>query len=254
MGLRLNCRSPRAPDVLPLPARLVVHMDSPATPRPAATVILLRDGPEGPEVWLMERSRSVGFMASAWVFPGGRVDEADASLAASKTPDDAIPRAFWTAAARELEEEAGVRLGDSGGYHLHTMRPWSHWITPEVESRRYDTWFFVARLPEGALAVHDGGEAVAGEWFRPSAAIERYSMGELALAPPTLRTLTELTAFENVEAVLAAPRRTPPIMPTFEFEGERVWVLLPGDPAHPSPDAVDPPFRYEFSAGRWWKR
>ncbi len=231
-------------------------MDStlPVLPRPAATVILLRDGARGPEVWLMERSRSVGFMASAWVFPGGRVDPTDATLAAESEPDAAIPRVFWAAAARELEEEAGVRLGGPAGYRLDTMQPWSHWITPEVESRRYDTWFFVARLPEGAVALHDGGEAVAGEWFRPIDAISRYAAGELALAPPTLRTLSELSEFADVTAILAAPRRTPPITPTFEMEGERVWVLLPGDANHPSPDAVDPPFRYEFVVGRWWKK
>lgn len=224
-------------------------------PRPAATVILLRDGPGGAvETWLMERSRAVGFMASAWVFPGGRVEEADATLPAlggGVSP----ARAFWLAAARELEEEAAVRLGSADAYDLDTMRPWSHWITPEVEPRRYDTWFFVARLPEGAAPRIDGQEAVDGAWFSPHAAIERAHAGRLAVAPPTLRTLLELAPFRTVADVLATERRTPPVCPRYgkDVDGN-VFVLLPGDPEHPSAEAVDPPYRYVFQQGRWWAR
>jgi 8-oxo-dGTP pyrophosphatase MutT (NUDIX family) len=226
----------------------------PAELRPAATVILLRDGPEGPEVWLMERNRSVAFMASAWVFPGGRVDPGDAELPVEGEPSHDIPRAFWTAALRELEEEAGVRLGGAR-YDLGSLRPWSHWLTPEVEPRRYDTWFFVARLPPGAEARHDGEEAVAGGWFTPAAAIDRATSGTLPVAPPTLRTLFELAEHRTVDAVFAASRRLVPVCPKFQ-QGEDgvLYVLLPGDPEHPSPDAVDPPYRYVFEAGRWWAR
>ncbi|MFZ5480563.1 MAG: NUDIX hydrolase [Myxococcota bacterium] len=214
-------------------------------PRPAATVILLRDGSAGPEVWLMERNRAVGFMASAWVFPGGRVDAADAGEGPPHDP----PRSFWTAAARELREEAGVDVP------IAAMRPWAHWITPEVEPRRYDTWFFAARLPEGAEPVADGSEAVAGRWIRPEDGIRQAYAGELPVAPPTLRCLMELLAYESVAAVLAAERVTPPICPRFATgaDGE-LYVLLPGDPEHPSPDRVEPPHRYVFGAGRWWNR
>lgn len=221
-----------------------------AEARPAATVILLRDGPAGRvETWLMERSRTVGFMASAWVFPGGRVDPADAASPMGGGPVAPLepPRSFWIAAARELQEEASVCLGS-----LDRMRPWSHWVTPEAEPRRYDTWFFAARLPTGAEARIDGIEAVAGGWFTPEAAIAQACAGTLPVAPPTLRTLMELAPFANVDAVLAAPRRMPLICPRFTKEGDTLYVLLPGDPEHPSPDAVEPPFRYTFGAGRWW--
>lgn len=221
-------------------------------PRPAATVILLRDTPTGPEAWLMERSRSVGFMASAWVFPGGRVDDGDAALPGRGGSFDAIPRGYWVAAARELHEEAGVRLGDADGYDLDLLHPWAHWITPEIEPRRYDTWFFAARCPAGATPVHDGKEAVAGGWFSPAEAIARVERGELPLAPPTLRTLWELRAYPSVDAVLAARRRMPPILPRFAQDGDTLYVLLPGDPGHPSTEAVDPPHRYAFASGRWW--
>jgi 8-oxo-dGTP pyrophosphatase MutT (NUDIX family) len=225
----------------------------PADLRPAATVILLRDTPGGPEVWLMERNRKVGFMGAAWVFPGGRVDPADAEGAGSGVDAGGIPRAFRAAAVRELSEEAGVSLAGPGD--LDALVPWAHWITPEIEPRRYDTWFFVARLPHGAVARIDGEEAVAGGWFRPADAISRADAGTLPLAPPTLRTLVELAALADVASALAPGRRTPPICPRFsQVDADTVHVLLPGDPEYPSDDPVDPPFRFPFALGRWWAR
>jgi 8-oxo-dGTP pyrophosphatase MutT (NUDIX family) len=201
----------------------------------------------------MERSRSVGFMASAWVFPGGRVDAHDAEALARHSAMSHVPRAFWTAAARELWEEAGVALREGEAWDLDAMRVWSHWVTPEIEPRRYDTWFFAARMPEGQVARADGQEAATGDWFRPSEAVQRSMRGDLALAPPTLRTLMELEEYPTVQAVLAAERTTPPICPRFMQDTEgTLYVLLPGDPEHPSPDRVAPPHRYAFNAGRWW--
>ncbi|MDP2316731.1 MAG: NUDIX hydrolase [Pseudomonadota bacterium] len=228
----------------------------PAELRPAATVLLLRDTPEGPEVWLMERNRAVGFMGAAWVFPGGRVDPGDELLPARHAWDDGIPRAFRAAAARELHEEAGVRLGgEEEAYDLDGLVPWSHWVTPEIEPRRYDTWFFVAALPAGQDARIDGQEAVAGAWLRPADALERHAAGALPLAPPTLRTLTELLAYADVAAAVGARRACPPICPRFtKVEDDTVWVLLPGDPDYPSDAPVEPPTRFPFAVGRWWAR
>lgn len=227
-------------------------MSPPVPLRPAATIVLLREGREGPEVWLMERARTVGFMASAWVFPGGRVDAADAEAPVIGGDFERVPRAFWAAAARELHEESGVALRRGEAWNLEGMRVWSHWLTPEVEPRRYDTWFFAAELPEGEEAVADGQEASQGRWFRPVEAMGASERGELPLAPPTLRTLAELTAYPTVRAVLAAERHTPPIMPRFLSDSETLFVLLPGDLEHPSADRVEPPWRYAFAAGRWW--
>lgn len=102
-------------------------MDSP-TPeqvpvRDAATVMLLRDGSDGPEVCLMQRNLNSDFVGGAYVFPGGAVDPADAEVAvAQRCPDlddvEASRRlglavgglAFWVAAIRESFEEAGVLL------------------------------------------------------------------------------------------------------------------------------------------------
>lgn len=222
----------------------------------------------------MERNRSAAFMGSAWVFPGGRVDPADAERPAVGSHDDDIPRAFRVAAARELEEEANVRLGGEH-YDIGTLRPWAHWVTPEIEPRRYDTWFFVAALPDGADARIDGNEATNGAWFRPHDAIARHDEGGLPLAPPTLRTLVELTPYTRVADALSARRPLPAICPTFRRldgdgmvivnataediaeaakGGEDVWVLLPGDPEHPSAESVEPPTRFRFALGRWWAR
>ncbi len=226
-------------------------------PRLAATVLLLRDHPaHGLEVWMMERSRTVGFMARAWVFPGGRVDPADAD-ARVRVPSRGsdVPRAAWAAAARELEEEAGVRLGDGDGCDLRDAVPWARWITPEVEPRRYDTWFIAAALPAGQDPRADGVEAAQGAWFTPAAAIARVEAGTLPLAPPTLRTLQELAAYTTVAGVLGAERAVVAICPRFHVDSEgATWVLLPGDPGHPSSDAVEPPTRFPFDAGRWWAR
>lgn len=242
--------------------------------RPAATVLLLRDGNDGLEIWLMERNRAAAFMGSAWVFPGGRVDPADAEVPASEAPDDGIARAFRVAAARELEEEANIRLGGEH-YDLTRLRPWAHWITPELEPRRYDTWFFAAELPAGQDPRIDGNEATNGGWFRPADALERHVAGRLPLAPPTLRTLHELTDYPSVADALRASRRLPAICPCFRrvdgegtvvvnataedlaaatAGGEDVWVLLPGDPDHPSDEQVDGATRFRFSLGRWWAR
>lgn len=215
----------------------------PVEPKAAATVLLLRDGPQGLETWLLERSRSVGFMASAWVFPGGRVDPEDAEGLTQGGDFSVVPKAFWVAAARELEEEANIRLGNEA-YDLDKMRIWAHWITPEAETRRYDTWFFVAALPAGAEPQIDGQEGVNAAWFSPQEAIERSLARSLMLAPPTLRTLQELLPYHSVAEVMAVQRRTPAICPRFcQLDGEW-YVLLPGDPEFPCDDPVDPPYRY----------
>ena len=102
-------------------------MDSPdpeqVPVRDAATVMLLRDGSDGPEVCLMQRNLNSDFVGGAYVFPGGAVDPADAEVAvAQRCPDlddvEASRRlglavgglAFWVAAIRESFEEAGVLL------------------------------------------------------------------------------------------------------------------------------------------------
>lgn len=246
-------------------------------PRPAATVVLLRDGPQGPETLLLCRSSRVGFFPRAWVFPGGRVDDGDARIPARGELSGLPPegRTAALAALRECYEEAGIWLGlgspepslrarlNAGQARLSevpglqadlaALVPWARWVTPVIEPRRYDTWFFLAAVPPGTEASPDAGEAVACRWIRPAEVLER--MEEFPLAPPTFRTLEELSRFERVADALsaAATRRLWPVCPRLEQNEESGWeIVLPGDPSYPSEQPVEGPTRVVFRQGRWW--
>jgi 8-oxo-dGTP pyrophosphatase MutT (NUDIX family) len=186
----------------------------PETPaRLAASVIVLRDAPEGPEVLLVQRNPDARFMGGAWVFPGGAVH-------GEESPADA--------GLRELEEEAGLRI-DTGPEELV---PFSRWITPAEVKVRFDTFFFVVEAPAGADPVVDGEECVDARWLRPGAALEEYARGELSLVFPTIKHLEQLTGAATVAATLAAARTrvVEPIQPRIVADGASARVLLPGEP------------------------
>ena len=170
------------------------------SPTRAASVILLRERNDGLETYLLHRHARMAFAASTVVFPGGKVDPID------EEPGQDPLRAC---AVRETEEETGVALqpGD--------LKGWAHWITPQVEPRRYDTWFFVARLPEGQDAQDLSGETDRAGWEHPSAAVETAEGGEIALMPPTLSILVELAEAETLAGVLrlAEGRIVAPVLP-----------------------------------------
>ncbi|WP_326646543.1 NUDIX domain-containing protein [Streptosporangium sp. NBC_01755] len=106
------------------------------------------------------------------------------------------------------------------------LRPWAHWITPEVENKRFDTRFFVAALPPGQLTRDVGGEADQVVWVRPADALDQGRAGQIFLMPPTCRTLTELCAYEKVSETLAAEREIVTFMPKIaEVDGEMRIVL-----------------------------
>lgn len=147
-------------------------------PRDAASVILLRDGADGPEVFLLRRRKSASFMGGAYVFPGGAAD-----------PGEDDPR---ITAARELFEEAGVLLATTpvtrdvaaalrrrtldgeplpallaeAGLALDpdALSYFAHWITPSVEAKRFSARFFIAMLPEGQAPSFDDRETVDEAW------------------------------------------------------------------------------------------
>ena len=191
----------------------------PATPRPAATVMLLRGGGETLELLLVKRNPAARFMGGVWVFPGGAVDTTEGE-------GDVANRA---AALRELEEEAGVHLDDP-----HALVPWSRWITPAQVKIRFDTWFFLAPAPDGVEPRIDGEEAVDQGWFTPRQALEANERGDIQLVFPTIKTLEQLAPFDTADALLdyARGKEVRPVEPRVVLSGDVPRVLLPGEPGY----------------------
>ena len=158
----------------------------------AATVVLLRDSAEGPEVLLIERPDR-GSFAGAWVFPGGKLEDAD------RVPGDDEEDAARRAGVRETREETGLTIEPAG---LLTI---SCWDPPPGLPLRIRTWFFASRSGDGALELSEH-EAVAAEWVRPEVLLERHARGEVTLYPPTWVTLHGLAGQPDVEALLGVLR------------------------------------------------
>jgi 8-oxo-dGTP pyrophosphatase MutT (NUDIX family) len=197
---------------------------TPSVPRDAATVILLR---EGPEVFLLRRAKGMAFAPGAYVFPGGSVDPADANpVEVGPAPELGVAperaRAILRAAVRETFEECGVQLSPE------LLKPWARWVTPEIESRRYDTFFFVALLPDGAEPDSGtGGESDDGGWFTPETALEAARMGTVPLMPPTAATLGELAAAGGLDAIWSQRRSLRPLRPQVTEDDGQLWLVLP---------------------------
>lgn len=208
--------------------------------RQASTVVLVRDGDRGLEVYVQIRQPSMPFAGGMVAFPGGGVDDddvraalADAGAWASRlATDDTSARAFVNAALRETHEETGLTL------RAADLQPWAHWVTPRFEPRRYDTWFFLAALPAGADAADRSGEASAVMWVRPDDAADLVARDEWVMLPPTIAVLAELAACGSVADALARAesRVVPTVLPGWVDDGDRVWPLLPDDPRYPGDD------------------
>jgi 8-oxo-dGTP pyrophosphatase MutT (NUDIX family) len=106
------------------------------------------------------------------------------------------------------------------------LRPWSRWITPEAEARRYDTRFFVAIMPAGQQAAGGTGESDRAVWLRPAAALEAAEAGQLTMLPPTRITLSELAAYPDIPAVMAADQPITPRRPVVVLDGDQAWLSL----------------------------
>lgn len=217
-----------------------------AEPIPAATVVTVRQGAggDGFSVLMVRRNDKVAFMAGAYVFPGGRVDPADRDSAHG---DEAA--AFRHAAVRELEEEAGVRADPDD------LVPIAHWVTPDVESRRFDTHFFLARMPDRQEAKHDEGETTELAWLTPDEAIARCERDEILLPPPTWTTLKRLRPHRSIDDLFAWARTLtiPRVQPQLLKTDGQAMLTLPGDPTYPTIDGwvVPEETRFLLREGRW---
>lgn len=259
-----------------LPPGFAETLDAPpakiAEPKPAATVVLLRDHDGELQVLLLKRHRSSGFVPGAYVFPGGRIDDADSDarlLANCAVPErGGVAAHYWFGAVREVFEETGVLLahtshGDwaADATASEMVESWreklmnhdttlaevivdenmrvvlddvvyfAHWITPEVEPRRYDTRFFAAALPPERQIRPDKREMVDAIWISPGAALERFEQGKLPMVFPTVRTLQDLSQFESVGATLAGlrSRDVEPVLPRLVRSGNGVGIVIDGE-------------------------
>ncbi|WP_405804878.1 NUDIX hydrolase [Streptomyces sp. NBC_01187] len=250
---------------------------TPVAPRRAATVMLLRDAPEGPAVHMLRRRASMAFAGGAYAYPGGSVDPRDARATDSTGPtvarwaerfgtDEATARSIVCAAVRETFEESGVLLAgpdprtvvaDTTGEDWEADRAalvahelsfadflnrrglvlradllgaWARWITPEFEKRRYDTFFFVAALPEGQRTRNASTEADRTVWVRPEEAAAGYDRGELLMMPPTISALRELLPYATAAEALAAAadRDLTPVLARARLEGGEIVLSWPG--------------------------
>ncbi len=196
---------------------------------PAASVIVARETPAAPEleVLLVRRSQNVRFMPGAWVFPGGRLDEADGPGMADD--QEAALAAFRVCAVREAAEEVGIRLPDP-----EALVWFSHWITPQGLPHRFDTRFFLAPAPEGAEPAPDGQEVDDARWIAPSEAIRANEADELTIFFPTLKQLERLVGLATyVEArAVAEAQPVSPVLPKVVVEDGFPHVVLPGEPGY----------------------
>jgi 8-oxo-dGTP pyrophosphatase MutT (NUDIX family) len=194
------------------------------TPIPAATLVLFRKGPDGPEHLFVERAATMVFAGGALVFPGGRVDPGDYEMAARfphLDPEDAAAR---IAAIRETIEEAGIVVGleadvevlragllsgtalgpllDAHGLtlDLDTLVPFARWCPNFKESRTFDTRFYLARVaPDHAEARVDATENVHLFWASAAQVLARADAGEVKIIFPTRRNLERLATLSGFE-------------------------------------------------------
>ncbi len=189
--------------------------DEPA-PRPAVSVIPLRERAGRLEVFVQHRVATMDAFAGVVVFPGGRVDDADAAAGAAldlldaharrwaATPHD--PRTLLATGIRELAEETGAVVDPA------RLVPWDNWITPIGYRRRFDVAFFL--LPDADDAhVHATTEASASEWLTLDDLVARTEAGHVAMVPPTRTLVDELHRLGSIDAALAVAGASGPIEP-----------------------------------------
>jgi 8-oxo-dGTP pyrophosphatase MutT (NUDIX family) len=275
-------------------------------PQDAATVIITRNSREGQyEILLMRRHSNQSFMGGAYVFPGGRLDDADCDpglhtyiqglnagnagrlLQEPDLPEDRALGLF-VAAVRETFEEAGVLLscGSAGEiidftdaeradrlrdcrkalnqrqttlleiarrenirFAMDRLVPFSHWITPEIVPKRFNTRFFLAWLPDGQVPIHDSMEMVESRWIAPEAALKLHQAGEILLMPPTLKNMEDLNAFRTADELFAATKRREicTILPQPLEENGGFGIKLPHDSEYTIAGYKQPPRQGESS-------
>jgi 8-oxo-dGTP pyrophosphatase MutT (NUDIX family) len=222
-------------------------------PRPAATVVVARDGKAGVEVVVLRRAADSPFAGGYVVFPGGVVDRGDGDRAARWF--GAPSEAARACAVRELAEEAGLVLGSGGLRELaededpeaaisaappaaSLLPEVARWLAPEFLAVRFDAVFYAVAAPPGLELRPDGREVDQARWSRPADVLERFPLWE-ALMWPTYRTLEVLAGCRTIDDVLSLRVEQEP--PPASLLARRVspeWQEPSGSEASP-PDVAE---------------
>jgi 8-oxo-dGTP pyrophosphatase MutT (NUDIX family) len=258
----------------------------PVEPKPAATVLLLRDEPQF-QVLMVKRHHQVDFASSALVFPGGKTHAGDGNEGWARFTTgwdgfDATQRALRIGAIREAFEESGVLLGvHTNGrpfsavcdpavraavdrrevefidvvadldvkLSLEALTVFARWITPNFMPKRFDTWFYAAKAPPEQVAACDGRETVDAEWIAPSEALRLSQAGERTIIFPTrmnVRLLGEAASASDCIA-RAAARKLVPVLPQIERRESGSVLVIPTDAGY---GAVEEPLNSMMGEAR----
>ena len=235
-------------------------MNESVIPVPAATILMLRNGATGLEVFMVVRHHQIDFASGALVFPGGKVDAGDGevrSFCEGVDDSDDTTVSLMVGAIREDFEECGILLARTKGESsvvsserlerlehyrdplnkgeisisqflekenlvlaCDLLQPFAHWITPDMMPKRFDTHFYLAVAPEDHVAIHDGHESVDSVWISPSDALTGADDGRYTIIFPTRLNIEMLSESESVETAMEMAVERP-IVPVLPWMDKR---------------------------------
>ncbi len=251
--------------------RLVKPFKSPVSPKPASTVLLIRERNDGLEVFMVVRHHQIDFASGALVFPGGKVDQQDRLQemrsfcdGVDGINDDSL--CMRIAAIREVFEECGILLaridGESTILNAEQLKPFehyreallkkeidmkdflanenlklacdqlhhfSHWVTPEMIPKRFDTHFYLAQTPENQIGLHDGHESIDSTWITPATALKGAKDKKYNVIFPTRLNLEKLGEYKTVAKVVQYLNSSPicKVTPELRRKGLNVFLTIP---------------------------
>lgn len=204
--------------------------------KPAATIMLAREKDKELEVLLLKRNKALAFAAGLWVFPGGKIEPEEKEQGA----DDLA--AAKLAAVRETMEEANIAIG------TEKLLFFSHWTTPEIEPRRYATWFFFGDVTGQNLEVKvDDSEIKKHLWINPQQALDKVKIGDLAMMPPTYISLQLIRKCTTIAQAKAKLTEENPIyiLPVLRLIDRKMICIYKGDAGYTTgdPNTIGPRHR-----------
>lgn len=179
---------------------MVADLADEPTPIPAVSVIPLRERDGGLEVFVQHRAHTMDFVPGAVVFPGGRVDPQDVTTAYRLGID-----VNAACGVRETGEETGAVVDPAD------LVPWDRWITPIGYPKRFDVFFYVLPVSDGADFAHATGEATHSAWTPVADLVTAVETGTLAMVSPTRTIVDELSALGSLDAVVSLEPAVEPI-------------------------------------------